>query len=436
VTAIPGDYTLTVKNPANGGTATATVKVLVDTLAPAAIKTTVSGLLTCKDTLVTLTGTSSTPGVSFGWKGPKSYTSAMKDPVTGTSGIYILTVANPANGCTAIAKVSVGQSITPPLGITATVSDVLTCNVSSVTLTGASATKGAIYHWAGNAFTSVVNKPNVSAPGIYVLEVTDPANGCSSKASVTVKQNIAVPAQVTVVVSDTLTCKMVKATLTASSATKEASYSWVGPNAFVATEPSVETNIAGNFVLTVTNPENGCSVKKQVTVVRDTTPPAGVLASVSGILTCKAKTVNLKGSSSSPKVTYTWNGPASYTSTSIAPSVSVPGRYEAVVTKIANGCSTNTFVKVDQDTVAPQGVAASVSGSLSCKTPSVLLDANAALKQVTYSWIGPQDFKSNEKSPATKIPGRYTLTATNAKNGCISNKTLTVTGVACAGNKQ
>jgi hypothetical protein len=111
--------------------------------------------------------------------------------------------------------------------------------------------------------------------------------------------------------------------------------------------------------------------------------------------------------------------------------VSISGRYEVIVTKTTNGCSTTKFVKVDQNMTAPDGVTASVSGSLSCKTPSIKLDGKSASAQVTYTWIGPQSFKSNEKSPEIKFPGSYILTATNPENGCTSKADVTVSGVAC-----
>lgn len=436
VTAMPGEYTLTVKDPVDGGTATAKVKVVVDTLAPAGVKATVSGLLTCKDTSVTMTGISSTPDVSFGWQGPKNFAVTKKSAATATPGIYLLTITNPANGCATKTNVRIGQNIVPPAGVTANASGMLTCHVNNVTLTGASATKDVRFRWSGPDFNSESDKPNVSSPGNYMLEVTDPSNGCSAGASVTVAQDAALPAQVKAAASDSLTCKNAKATLSASSSTKGVTYKWTGPNGFVSTDQSAETNMPGNFAVMVYNPATGCSVSKQVTVVKDTMPPAGVSATVSGILSCKEKTVVLKAATSSPKVTYIWKGPANFSSTQAVSQISVPGMYEVTVAGIANGCIKSSFVKVTQDTITPQGVTASVSGSLSCKTPSISLDGTSVSKQVVLSWEGPQGFKAIGKKPAVKVPGRYMLSATNPENGCVSNTTVIVTGTACDEKKQ
>jgi hypothetical protein len=112
----------------------------------------------------------------------------------------------------------------------------------------------------------------------------------------------------------------------------------------------------------------------------------------------------------------------------------MPGRYEVVVSNSANGCSTTKSVMVNRNIAVPEGVTASVSGSLSCKTPKVILECSSVSNQVTYSWSGPQGFKSNEKNPAIKIPGNYILMTTNQQNGCTSKVNVTVTGVACTEN--
>ena len=435
VTAIPGEYTVKVRNSVNNSIVTASVKVMVDTIPPADIKTSVSGLLTCIDTLATLSISSSTSGVAYRWRGPKGFTSGTKNVVTSVPGIYTVKVINPANGCVARTDVRVDQNIKPPSGVSATASGVLTCTAINVKLRGGSATQGVSYHWSGKDFKSSLDVPVVSTPGTYELTVTDPANGCSSETRVTVKQNVTVPAMVTAEAMDSLTCKNNKVTLKASSATTKAGYSWSGPLAFTSRESTTETGVAGVFTVAVTNPENGCSVKKEVVVVKDTISPEGLNVTPSGTLTCNAKTVVLNVSSSLPKMTYAWNGPANFKSTQAAPSVSMPGKYEVMITNAANGCSSTKSVKVDQNVAIPEGVSASVSGSLSCKTPQVKLEGSSATKEVNYSWSGPSDFKSTEKSPTTKIPGIYILSAFNQQNGCISKADVTVTGVACIENK-
>jgi len=431
ITTMPGEYFLTVNNPTNGGIAKASVKVLVDTVPPSGIKATVSGLFTCADTLATLSVNSTTVGVMYDWNGPKGYSSNNKNSVTSIPGIYLAKVINPINGCSSAVNVSVAQNITPPSGVSATVSGLLTCKVSSVMLSATSATKDVSYCWSGKGFKSAVKNPVITTPGIYELKVTNPVNGCSSRDSVQVEQNIAIPALVTAEAIDSLTCKNKQVTLKASSATKEVDFEWLGPKAFTSKASNLKTSIAGNFTLTATNLENGCSTKKSVVVVTDTIPPEAMSTVTTGTLTCIAKTVTLTGLTSSPKLIFNWNGPNNFVSNMAAPIVSTAGKYNVKITNQANGCSSSSSVKVDENIAAPEGVAASVLGSISCGMPSVRLNGSATLDKVTYTWSGPQDFLSTKRNPETTLPGEYTLTATNPWNGCTTKANVTVTGVLC-----
>ena len=263
VTALPGEYTLKVIGAQ--GIVTSTVKVIVDTMPPSGVNAAVSGLLTCADTSVSLMGSSSTSGVKYQWKGANGYASTQQKPLVRNPGLYSLTVTNPANGCSAIANAEVGQNIIPPAGVTATSSGLLTCKTTNITLTGTSVTKGVIYSWSGPGFTSSLPKQEVNKPGKYTLKVTGTENGCNSTASILVQQNIREPA-VTITTPDTITCKITKVTLKAVTSTKDVSYEWTGPNGFKSTRNSPETFLPGNYVLNVTDPENGCHSTTKVTV--------------------------------------------------------------------------------------------------------------------------------------------------------------------------
>jgi hypothetical protein len=86
-----------------------------------------------------------------------------------------------ANGCAAIAMVTITQVGTP--SVTAAVTTVATCNSgASATATGSGGTAPYTYKWSNNATTATVT--NLSA-GTYTVTVTD-ANGCTATATLTV----------------------------------------------------------------------------------------------------------------------------------------------------------------------------------------------------------------------------------------------------------
>jgi hypothetical protein len=263
VTSLPGAYTLSVTNPANGCTKARTATVLQDFTTPGAIAS-VSGVITCTSPSVTLSGLSNTSGAKFSWEGPDGFSSTEQNPVVSVPGLYRLTVTGP-NGCSSVTTVAVQQNVTQP-DATATVNGTLTCTQPFVTLTGSSSVSGVIYHWSGPAgFTSTSQNTVTTLPGIYAFAVTNPTNGCTSVATVTVQQNVIVPT-ITASVSGVITCDIPFVTLTGSSNTPGATFEWVGPEGYSTNEQEAITLSAGLYVLTVTNPVNGCTASAAVEV--------------------------------------------------------------------------------------------------------------------------------------------------------------------------
>ena len=332
-------------------------------------------------------------------------------------------MTDPGNGCTSTAQVSVEQNVTVP-GATASVSESLTCSVTSVTLQGSSATAGVSYSWIGPGdFTSTDQNPLVSVGGEYTLTVTDPGNGCTSTAQVSVEQNVTVPGA-TASVNESLTCTVTSVTLAGSSATAGVSYSWSGPEDFTSTDQNPLVSVAGEYTLTVTNPENGCTSTAQVSVEQNVTVP-GATAGVSESLTCLVTSVTLAGSSATAGVSYSWSGPEDFTSTDQNPLVSGAGEYTLTVTDPLNGCTSTAQVSVEQSITVP-GATASVSESLTCTVTSVSLQGGSTTAGVSYSWSGPEDFVSTDQNPLVSVPGEYTLTVTDPGNGCTSTAQVSV----------
>ncbi|MBP6641814.1 MAG: SBBP repeat-containing protein, partial [Flavobacteriales bacterium] len=151
-----GTYTLTVSNSQSGCSATDAVAVSMNTTAPNATASG-AGELTCSVTLLNLDGGSTTPGATFSWSSANGFSSADEDVIVNAAGTYVLTVTNPANGCTNTANVVVTLNNTVP-GATAQ-GGVLNCNVSSIMLVG---TGNGTFAWSGpNGFSSTVQNPNV-----------------------------------------------------------------------------------------------------------------------------------------------------------------------------------------------------------------------------------------------------------------------------------
>ena len=146
--------------------------------------------------------------------------------------------------------------------------------------------------------------------------------------------------------------------------------------------------------------------------------PKDIAATVSGVLTCNMPSVAITGTSSSTGAIYSWLDPEGLIHETNDLSVLTPGAYTLKVKDPVSECFDSVNVAVEQDIEPPLGLTASVSDALNCSVTSVLLSASVITTGVTYSWIGPNGFYSNEQNAATSFPGDYGIEVINIRNGC------------------
>ena len=351
----PGVYTITATYTPTGCTASASTTVSRIFTAPGNVTAVASSSLNCSNSSVTLTGSSNNPGAVYTWTGPDGF-SASGTMVTATEvGTYTMTAANGSSslGCTGTTTVTVVQDLAVPSGVTATASGngQLTCSNSSVVLTGSSSTAGVTYAWAGpNGFTASGDSATVTGIGNYTVTVTNPNNGCSTSVTApTVTQNTIVPSAVNATVNDRLTCNTTSVKITGSSTTTGVTYAWTGPGGFTSNLKETFVSIGGDYTVTATDPSNGCSFSRQITVQADQVHPGGVTISSDGSLSCSAGSVTLTGGSSTSGVGYTWTGPNGFFDPEQIISVVDSGTYVLTVNSPSNGCNTTASIVVTAD---------------------------------------------------------------------------------------
>gem|GEM_PF-366829 len=387
---------------------------------------TVSGRLTCDTTSVTLSGSSNTSGVSYSWTGPGNFTSTLQSPVTSVAGNYILTVTNPATGCTAKDTVTVLQNIAPP-GATAGVSGPLSCTASSVTLSGSSNTAGVTYSWSGpDNFTSAQQNPAVNKIGLYTLTVTNPANGCTSTASVQV------------IFDANASGNLWYEDFALSNGTTVDN----GATAWSTTTPSGSTFAVNNNEFKISGQgTTGESVFTSASMNITGKTGIGISADVRSAITGSAVMNETGTYADYIRFYYKLNGgtevlfaekrsdinghSASYTNVSVN---GISGTSLQIVIR-ARATGTDEFYFVDNVKVTGAGgnvdATASVSGPLSCKTTSVTLLGSSTTAGVTYKWTGPGNFTSTQQNPVVTVPGTYTLAVT-AAGGCTASAQVIV----------
>jgi hypothetical protein len=311
------------------------------------------------------------------------------------------------------------------IGATAT-GGTINCANNTVTLTGNSSASGVNYAWSGpNGYTSSVQNPVVNTAGNYTLTVTSGA--CTATATATVIADTASPNINASATPIQLTCVATNATLNGSSSTAGVTYIWSGNSGVVATTPNASIAIPGTYTLIVTNPANSCTASSQVVVTQNVTPPTGITAANSGTVTCTNPIINLNGTVTTSGLTYRWTGPNGFTSSALDTTVAKGGTYTLTATDPANGCSVSATTVVPENTAIPGEISINSSGSISCLTSSVTISGTSSTTGVNYMWTGPNGYSSTSSSITVTHGGLYTLTATNADNGCKASKSTTVT---------
>jgi gliding motility-associated-like protein len=256
-----GTYTLTVTSP-GGCTNTSLVSVIDDiNNLPVSIEN--PQTLTCIQTSIQLNGSSSVAGLNYSWTGPGIVSGAnTPTPTVNLPGTYTLTATHPSNGCEGTSSVVVTEDVSPFI-VDAGNSQVITCAENSIQLNGSASIPNVNYSWSGPGIISGPTTPNpiVNQVGVYTLTVTNPLNGCTSSADVSVISNIIPP--ISDFIADTLIgCQGLIVNFTATVDSSLWNYEWNFGNGTsgVGSTVSNQYNSSGCYAVTlkVTDSNNGC----------------------------------------------------------------------------------------------------------------------------------------------------------------------------------
>ena len=188
---------------------------------------------------------------------------------------------------------------------------------------------------------------------------------------------------------------------------------------------------AATYTLTVTNTTTGCIETDTVTITEDTLAPTAD-AGATAELTCAITTLVLDGTSSAGQgvLTYAWTGGTIDSGANTAtPTISAAGVYTLTITDADNGCIDTDTVTITEDTLAPTADAGTTA-ELTCAITTLVLDGTSSAGQgaLTYAWTGGTiDSGANTATPTISAAGVYTLTITDADNGCTDTDTVTIT---------
>jgi len=247
-----------------------TIDVLVE---PLSVNLNTPSILTCSAPTTSISSFSNFPGVSYFWNGPGISTANNASSIQlNAPGWYVLET-NVNNQCfDADSVLVIANQEAPQLTITASDSQ-LNCTVLTSTITAESNVNPSNNTWSGlNIFENNASNIVVNGPGIYNCLVTDPSNGCSSNANITINQNTQSPA-LSGIQSDTLTCEIPVLTLNNwidLNVLPETNYAWYNSNGTLySNELFPDVSSAGTYQLIALNSSNTCADTLTVAIVTD-----------------------------------------------------------------------------------------------------------------------------------------------------------------------
>ncbi len=444
VVSMPGSYVFNVTNTGSGCANSTTVTVSQNTGSPSpVISSAGNNTLTCTATVLTLTATPSS-GVNYNWTGPGIVSGGTTaNPTVNQPGTYSLIVTNTVNGCSNGVPVTIAISqntLAPVVNITTAVGGgSITCAVSSVTL-NATPSSGVSYTWAGPGIVSggTTSTPVVNVTGNYSVTITNTATGCSNVIGSTgsvinVPIDMVIPsATINAASAGSITCtnSVVTINATASSAGPSITYSWTTTTGTIsggATTNSPSVTGPGIYTLTVVNTINGCRSTSTVNITSNVVLPTGVTAGNDTLLPCNSNSITLQGFSSSPNVTYTWQGPANYVFTGQnAGNVTLPGHYTLTVTDNITGCNITDTLSVSSQSVHAAFTVDQTEGV----APLAVNFTNSSAGASVYIWNFNDGHTATSANAFNTFQnsGTYTvvLTAENSSRTCMDKATAII----------
>lgn len=344
-----GTYILTIENPQSADcTVTESITVSEDKESPQP-QIEAAGILTCEILFLDLDGTNSTSVENFDiqWSssngniisGENTLTPQIDEP-----GLYVLTLTNEENGCSASETIEIEQNTIPPLA-EANVEGELNCEEQQLSLDGFGSSQGPIFSYLWSTQNGIIVSgqntlsPIITGPGTYTLDVMNMQNGCDNTDSVDVIQDIQDPIASAGNPAE-INCETGEAILTgsATSTSSNIEYSWNSSNGVIVSGQNSETpvvNGVGDYTLIVTNLDNGCTDEATVPVIENL--PIGELESREPPCIDELGDITITSvNDGTPPYEYSFDNGVSFSSSNVAQNLS-PGNYDVII-KDAKGC--------------------------------------------------------------------------------------------------
>lgn len=338
----------------------------------------------------------------------------------------------------------------------------ITCNHPTITLIAANNyTYGTLsYAWSSPSSFSTTQQIDVTSPAIQTITVLDAATNCASQQTIAIYLNQTLPVSNVNPVNQPITCGpnvVITATGCAVSPVINISHYWYSPGVELPVSGGGQCSIfspggPGTYTHTLKNDENGCTTTKTIQVTSNLGFPVySVVSPISNFTVgCSTKSValvNITGQNTTPPggaLSFTALAPGfsqpSYTySPTFTFALTTPGNYTFITRDNNNQCETRIIVPIIQD-IFPPNIGVNVpTRTLTCFTPTTMLEGVSTTTAVGYSWTFlngsnpntvPNFSIASQTTTNTAFSGTvvnvYTLTVLNNNNLCKSSTVVPI----------
>lgn len=331
-------------------------------------------------------------------------------------GTYNVT-ATDANGCTFATSTTINQPTQITATFTQTNSNCGACN-GTATVTPAGGAGPYTFLWSNGQTAQTATG---LCSGIYFVEVTDANPGCTRQFSVAIGNTGADPVSVSHTnVSCANSCDgTATATVTGCPL---CTFEWLDSAGTPIGQVSASANslCAGNYIVRVTNPSNGCQTLSNVTI----TVPNPITISTSAVgITCNGLCngqVSVAAGGGTPGYSYQWRDAGNVLVGTTATVTNLcPGTYTVQVLD-QSGCSESGIATVNSYVFTGFTTATSLSCNGDCNA-QILATGQIGTLPYTFQWDnGGTPIGGNSPILANLCVGTYNVTITDAGNCAIT----------------
>ena len=400
---LPGTYSVTVTD-SNGCQATTSVTITPSNMINVDISSTNPTCANPNGGSVTANASGGVAPYSFVWN-----TGATTQTITGLgAGVYSVNVTD-ANGCSAMASVTLTQEGASVLAQVTVTDASCGLNNGSATAQGTGGSGSYSYQWSTGATTQTITGLGA---GTYTVTVTDNVSGCMDIKTVVITNTSAVNVSVNTM---NATCNANNGTASANAfnGTPPYSYQW----STGATTSMITGLAAGTYTVTVTD-SNGCQATASGVVGQEGSDiNVTAMATPVSCFGGNDGSIGLSVNGGTTPYTFLWSN--GQTTPSIVNLTA--GTYTVTVTD-ANGCTATASATVTAPSPVNLNVTSTGAACADSNTGTATANVSGGTPGYSYQWSTGE----NTQTITGVCAGTYFVTVTDS-NGCQATGSTTVT---------